>query len=356
MPARAGVCHLARMDSKLLGKIIVALIVVAGLVTGGTAWWGRSMSAPGPLQVETHVIIANGDTPPAMARKLAGAGVIASPRQFLWAVRAMRLAPTLKAGEYTFQPGISLRSTINKLALGDVEQRSVTIPEGWTVKQALERLKATDGLNGKAVAVDEGMLFPDTYIFHFGSNVKDVLAEMQKRMEQELTEAWNNRDAATPLTTPQDLLILASIVQKEAANEAEMPTIAGVFVNRLNKGMKLQSDPTVMYGADLVNNDIRSKDLREEQPFNTYVYAGLPPTPIANPGKAALMAAARPASTDALFFVADPSRTGHIFSKTYAEHQKYVKNYWTTLAREAKKAAKARAAEQTPATPPATQK
>lgn len=332
------------MNSKLLGKIVVALIVVAGLVTGATAWWGRHMAAQGPLQFETHVIIASGDTPRAMARKLAGAGVIGSEQEFMFAVRTLKLAPTLKAGEYTFQPGISLRSTINKLAVGDVEQRSVTIPEGWTVKQALERLKATSGLTGKAVAVDEGMLFPDTYNFHFGSDVKDITAEMQKRMEHELAQVWAGRDPTLPLATPQELLILASIVQKEAANEAEMPTIAGVFINRINKGMKLQSDPTVMYGAELMGNDIRSKDLREEQPFNTYVYAGLPPTPIANPGLAALRAAARPASTEALFFVADPSRTMHVFSKTYEEHQKHVKNYWTTLAREAKRSAQAPAA------------
>ena len=123
-------------------------------------------------------------------------------------------------------------------------------------------------------------------------------------------------------------MILASIVQKEAANEAEMPQIAGVFTNRLRKGMKLQADPTVIYGADLKDNDLKSKDMKEDHPFNTYVHAGLPPTPIANPGRAALRAAANPARTDALFFMALPDRSGHVFSRDYATHQKAVKAYW----------------------------
>lgn len=341
---------LRAMRMKLLPVAIAVLIVLVGLTAGGVFLWNRTLAAAGPLMVETHVIISSGDTPRVMAHKLAGVGVIGDERVFLAAVRLMRLGPSLKAGEYVFEPGISLRGALGKLAAGDVEQRSVTIPEGFTVRQVLERLKATDGLAGVPVAADEGMLFPDTYAFHFGSDVKGLMAEMQKRMRAELDRVWAARDTSLPLNSPEELLILASIVQKEAASAEEMPMIAGVFVNRLRKGMRLQSDPTVMYGAELVGNDIRTKDLREEQPFNTYVYAGLPPTPIANPGLAALAAAARPAATDALFFVADPSRTMHVFSRTYEEHKRHVKNYWTSVEREAKNTLRTRGAAVTSAT------
>ncbi|NBU72559.1 MAG: endolytic transglycosylase MltG [Bacteroidetes bacterium] len=239
------------------------------------------------------------------------------------------LAPTLKAGEYQFPPHISLRTVINKLATADVApERTLTIPEGFTVKQAINRISTIQGLTGQATTPEEGMLFPDTYHYTYGTPRQKLLGVMQQRMEKELTNAWQNRTPNLPINTPNELLILASIIQKEAANEQEMPTISSVFINRLNKKMRLQSDPTVIYGAEITENNIRKKDLTEAHPFNTYIYPGLPPTPIANPGRAALLAAANPASTTFLFFVSNPSRTEHIFSQTYAEHQKHVKAYW----------------------------
>lgn len=338
MPDGVPAARLAAMKT-VSGTLIVLLIVLIGLGTAGTALWGRYMAQPGPLEAPVRVVVNPGEGPQMMARKLAEAHVIAHPQAFVWGVRGMRLAHTLKAGEYAFDPGISLRAVINKLAIGDTENRSVTIPEGWTVKQALERLRGVEGLTGLASAPAEGSIFPDTYAFRFGTDRDKLLDSMEARMQEELAKAWAGRDQTLPLNSPEDLLILASIVQKEAASDAEMPKVAAVFVNRLRSGMKLQSDPTVQYGADMTDSRLRKKDLTEPHPFNTYVYAGLPPTPIANPGRAALEAAARPAQITALFFVADPSRTMHVFSDTYAEHEKAVQRYWKEVSKEAGKAA-----------------
>jgi UPF0755 protein len=309
----------------VLGAIVLATMTLA------TAGWGRYMAQTGPLAAPITVVIDPGNGPRTIAGKLKAANVIAHKDAFILAVRLLGLAGTLQAGEYTFDPGISLRATINKLALGDTENRSLTIPEGFITAQILARLEADQGLTGKIEQRPaEGTLFPDTYAFRFGVKRQDLLGTMSERMAEELAAAWAMRAPNTPLKSPEELLILASIIQKEAANDAEMPTIAGVFINRLNKGMKLQSDPTVIYGANFDGN-IRKKDLTEPHPFNTYVFTGLPPTPIANPGRAALRAAAQPASTPALFFVADPSRTHHLFAETYQEHQRNVQRYWRTV-------------------------
>lgn len=311
------------------GKLLVAFIALLLAAVLAISLAGRQLGLPGPLTTEATVLIPAGSSTRAVATTLAERGIITSPRLFeLWA-RATGLARTFQAGEYRFEAAIPMRAVMNKLALGKVAQRGVTIPEGYTVRQMLTVLGKTDGLTGEARPIPaEGMFFPDTYHFTTGTARVDILKQAQARMEETLTQAWNARDVTLPYKEPTDLLIMASIVQKEAASDDEMPTIAGVFVNRLRKGMRLESDPTVMYGADITNNDLRKKHMTEPTPFNTYLNTGLPPTPIANPGHAALMAAARPAPTDALFFVAKPDKSGHVFSATYAEHQRNVKAYW----------------------------
>lgn len=322
------------------------MLLVAAVVLG-TGLWGRYLAQPGPLEFPATVVINPGEGSRSMAQKLAVGQVIRNPQAFVWAVRLMHLDSSLKAGEYAFDPHISLRAVINKIAIGDTENRSLTIPEGFTVKQVMQRLDADPGLTGKGDIPPEGTVFPDTYAFRFGTDREKLLQSMEERMQTELQSAWNGRDPDLPLNSPEDLLILASIIQKEAANDEEMPKVAAVFINRLKSGMKLQSDPTVRYGADLESDGrLRKKDLTEAQPFNTYIYAGLPPTPISNPGKAALQAAAHPADTNDLFFVADASRTMHIFSATYAQHEKYVKKYWTTIERERKALAEKKKQEQ----------
>lgn len=311
------------------GTLVVVGILLLGGLTAGTALWGRYIAQPGPLAAPTTVVVDNGMGPRRIATRLHEAGVIAHPDVFVAAVRVMGMDSTLKAGEYAFEPGISLRAVVNKLALGDTENRSVTIPEGWTVKQALARLEAAEGLTGTVVRPEEGRIFPDTYAFRFGAEKAKLIESMKSRMDEELAKAWAARDVTLPLKSPDEMLILASIVQREAANEAEMPMVAAVFVNRLRTGMRLQSDPTVMYGADVLSEGrLKRKDLTEPHPFNTYIHAGLPPTPIANPGRAALLAVAQPAQTKALFFVADPSLTMHVFSESYDDHVKNVKRYW----------------------------
>ncbi|MBI1309174.1 MAG: endolytic transglycosylase MltG [Proteobacteria bacterium] len=325
------------------GTLLVLAIGLMAAVVAGTAWWGSYIAQPGPLVAEARVVVAPGSGSATIAAQLEKAGVIGDARLFKVAVRVMGLANTLKAGEYVFGPGVSLRTAVNKLAIGDTANRTVTIPEGWTVKEALARLQASDALVGGVKRPEEGMLFPDTYTFSYGATRQSVLDAMGARMQKELDAAWLGRDTTLPYNTEQDLLTMASIVQKEAANDGEMPQIAAVFVNRLNQHMRLQSDPTVIYGAAAFDGDIKRKDLQDANPFNTYQYAGLPPTPIANPGLAALQAAAHPAVSDALFFVALPDRSGHSFSRTYGEHEKNVKTYWSAVEkaeRDAKRAAK----------------
>lgn len=309
------------------GTAVVLVAFVLFAVTLATSLWGRYLADVGPLAAPVAVVVNPGEGTIVIARKLHEANVIAHPLAFRAAVRLMALDTTLKAGEYQFDPGISLRSVVNKLAVGDTQNRSVTIPEGWTVRQVMGLLASTEGLTGNAETPAEGQVFPDTYAFRFGVKRSDILKTMTQRMDAELEAAWSTRAAGLPLNSPEELLNLASIVQKEAANDAEMPQIAAVFINRLKTGMKLQADPTVIYGADYDGN-IRRKDLTEPHPFNTYIYAGLPPTPIANPGKAALEATARPAQSEALFFMARPDRSGHVFSATYAEHKRAVEAYW----------------------------
>lgn len=309
-------------------KLIVIAIVAMVLVTGASGMAGHYLAGKGPLPAEKSIVIQSGQSVRGMAAQLQREGVIANPLAFVAAVKLMGLSKTLQAGEYRFGAGDSLRTVINRMALGDSESRHVTVPEGYTVAQVLKVLGNEKALNGKPSHPAEGTVFPDTYKFRLGTSRAEIIDSMQQRMSRALAEAWAARDAATPYTTPDELLTMASIVQKEAANAAEMPMVAAVFVNRLKKGMKLQADPTVMYGAELLGNDIRKKDLTEPHPFNTYVYAGLPPTPISNPGKAALMAAAKPATAPYLFFVAGGPNGGHKFSTTYAEHNKNVKAYW----------------------------
>lgn len=313
--------------------ITVFLLLVAALLAGSLTL--HRLASPGPLAQATTVVIQPGTSTRAMANLLENNGIITSSLLFEGMARASGAAANLRAGEYSVPAHASMRQVMAILLAGKTVPRSVTIPEGYTVRQALAVLAANTALTGEARPIPaEGRLFPDTYNFSFGATRASLLTAMQARMDKELAAAWNARSVDTPYTSPDDLLIMASIVQKEAANEDEMPNISAVFVNRLKQDMKLQADPTVIYGADLQNNDIRRKDLEEDHPFNTYKHQGLPPTPIANPGRAALLAAARPALSDALFFMALPDRSGHVFSRDYATHQKAVKAYWDAYNRQ----------------------
>lgn len=254
----------------------------------------------------------------------------------------MRLQPNVyRAGEYLLATGITPPQLLHKLASGEVRQYRVTLVEGWTFRQfanalaqnpvLLHEYNLADPTSWEAVCsalgIDhpEGWFLPETYQFTRGDEDRDILVRAHEAMKQALNEAWSARDEDLPITSAYELLILASIIEKETSLDEERRQVAGVFMRRLNKGMRLQTDPTVIYGlGESFDGDIRRRDLQADTDYNTYTRHGLPPTPIAMPGRDSLMAAARPAPGDALFFVAN-GQGGHTFSATFEAHQEAVK-------------------------------
>lgn len=254
----------------------------------------------------------------------------------------MRLEPGVyRAGEYLLEAGITPRKLLEKLSSGQVVQYRLTLVEGWTFKQFATALVANHTLTHELDLADtgswssvsallglehpEGWFLPETYQFSRGDSERDILVRAHAAMVQALEEAWISRDDDLPIDSPYELLILASIIEKETSLEEERPQVAGVFARRLKKGMKLQTDPTVIYGmGESFDGDIRRRDLKTDTAYNTYTRRGLPPTPIAMPGRESLAAAARPAPGEALFFVAD-GKGGHTFSVTLDQHQQAVK-------------------------------
>lgn len=292
------------------------------------------LAARGPHTQDVTVVIPKGANAKQIGELLENKGVIHSAKLFYYTAKATFLAPTLKAGEYRIQAQISTRDILNRLALGKTQNRSITFPEGWTVAQTLKRLEANEGFVGEAVAtqekITEGLLYPDTYSFTFGEKRSKIITKMQNRAKEELAKAWANRSENTPLTTPEELLVLASIIEKETNLTTEMAKVAGVYVNRLNQGILLQADPTVIYGliqAGKYNGNLKRSHLKDAtNRYNTYMHKGLPPTPIANPSAAAMNAAANPEVHDYLFFVATGTG-GHNFAKTYTQHKRNVAKY-----------------------------
>jgi len=256
--------------------------------------------------------------------------------------RLNRLASRLKAGEYTLAPGVTPRGLLEQIVAGRVIQHSLTVVEGWTFRQLRRALAAHPKLKqtlreatdaeimarlGRAGEHPEGWFLPDTYHFPSGFSDEVFLRRAMAAMDRQLREAWHRRSPDSPLTIPYQALILASIVEKETALPAERPAIAGVFARRLQRGMLLQTDPTVIYGlGEAFDGNLRRADLTHDNPYNTYTQKGLPPTPIALPSAGALAAAVNPAPGDALYFVAT-GQGGHVFSRTLAEHNRAVRQY-----------------------------
>jgi UPF0755 protein len=242
----------------------------------------------------------------------------------------------LKAGEYVFDEQISLYDVVQKLAKGNVVYHKITLPEGMTTKHFLDIINAEKLLTGEiTIDVKEGELLPETYSFVRGDSKESIVLRAKKAMTDALQKEWQSRQSDLPLKNINQLLVLASIVEKETGLPKERPQVASVFVNRLKIGMLLQTDPTVIYAVTLGKKDlgrpIYKKDLAIDSPYNTYKYAGLPPTPICNPGKDAILAAAKPDTTPYLYFVASGSG-GHNFAKTLAEHNKNVQK-WRALSK-----------------------
>lgn len=319
-----------------IGLFAFALAAVA--LAAASAWVWREFAAPGPSTEIRTIVIPKGTGLRALARRLADAGIVRRPLVFVAGVRAMDLARRMHAGEFAFAPGMSMKAVAKHIASGETVRRRLTIPEGLTVREIVGLVAAADGLDGDLGPVPpEGSLLPETYFFSYGDTRAGIVARMQDAMARALAETWVRRDAGSiAISTPGEALALASIIEKETGIAAERPRISGVFHNRLRRGMRLQSDPTVVYaltrGAAPLGRALTRADLAVESPYNTYQAGGLPPGPIAAPGRAALDAAVRPMTTDELYFVADGTG-GHVFAKTLAEHNRNVAK-WRQIQRD----------------------
>ncbi|MDB5565483.1 MAG: aminodeoxychorismate lyase [Tardiphaga sp.] len=320
----------ARNPFVVAGNAIITIIIVAMLGAGGIYVYGRqALEAPGPLQDEKVVNIPARAGKGDIAETLLREGVIDANRWvFIGSVFALKASSELKPGEYLFPKNASLRAVIGTLVEGKVVQHSVTIPEGLTSEQIVARLTDSDIFTGSIREMPrEGTLLPETYKFPRGTTRDQVIQRMQQEQKRALAEIWERRSPDVPVKTPDQLVTLASIVEKETGKADERSRVAAVFVNRLRQKMKLQSDPTIIYGLvggkGTLGRPIKRSEIQQPSPYNTYVVEGLPPGPIANPGRASLEATAKPARTRDLFFVADGTG-GHSFTETYDQHQKNV--------------------------------
>jgi UPF0755 protein len=314
----------------VVGNAIITIVLVLMIGAGGAYFYGKQkLEAPGPLQEDKVVIIPSRAGMTDIAEILQKEGVIDSNRwAFIGSVFALKARSELKPGEYAFHKNASLRDVIGTMVEGKVVQHAITIPEGLTSEQIVTRLSDNDIFSGTVREVPrEGTLLPETYKFPRGTAREQVIARMQQAERRVLAEIWERRNPDLPIKTPEQLVTLASIVEKETGKADERSRVAAVFVNRLRQRIKLQSDPTIIYGLvggkGTLGRPIKRSEITQPSPYNTYVIDGLPPGPIANPGRASLEAAANPARTRDLFFVADGSG-GHIFTETYDQHQKNV--------------------------------
>ncbi len=314
--------------------------MASALLASASAWW---VSQPLAQSVPTvDLSIEPGSSPRQVAQTIVNAGVQApSAWLFAW-FRVSGKARQIKAGSYEIEEGTSPYALLQKLVRGEESLRAVTLVEGWNFRQVRAALAKAESLKpdsqgltdellmnaiGKAGQAPEGRFFPDTYTYANGASDLAVLRRAVRAMDRQLQTAWEQRQTDTPLKTADDALTLASIVEKETGRPSDRAQIAGVFVNRLRIGMLLQTDPTVIYGmGQAFDGNLRKRDLQTDTPWNTYTRAGLPPTPIAMPGKAALLAAVQPQATKALYFVARGDGTSQ-FSASLAEHNRAVNKY-----------------------------
>ncbi len=321
------------------------LLAAAAAVAAGMAV--NDYLSQGPLPAEKIVLIDKGSGVAVIADKLAAEGVIGNPTIFKIAARLTDRHGSLKAGEYQFEAHVPMARVLEKMYEGDTFDRVITIPEGLTSWQIVQRLNQNEILTGDITEIPaEGTLLPETYHFMNGDTRAQKLAEMQAAMTKTIDELWEKRAPDLPFTTKEEALVLASLVEKETGVAAERERIAGVFVNRLRRGIPLQTDPTVIYaitkgqvkdeGQGPIGRRLLTKDLSIDSPYNTYKNAGLPPGPIANPGRAAIAATLNPEKNDYIYFVADGTG-GHVFAKTLDEHNANVAK-WRKIRREQSKA------------------
>ena len=304
-------------------SLIAALLAI---LIGVYLWSLSAVNAPGPLTQPATVIIKSGTGLSAIARQLQQARIVSNDLLFEWEARRNGQGRNLKPGEYRFEPGGSMSAVIEKLIKRDVVKRFVTIPEGLVTTDILRTLAATEGLVGDSPDdITDGDLMPETYSYEWGDTKVSMIERMRRARETALQDLWAKRARDLPLESPEEAMALAAIVEKETGLAAERGKVAGVFINRLKKKMRLQSDPTVIYGINPqgLGRDLTREDLAAPSAFNTYVIDRLPPAPICHPGRAAIAAVLNPEPTDALYFVADGTG-GHAFAATLAEHNRNV--------------------------------
>ena len=322
---------------RLAFALLVLALAVASAGLAGRWYLARWLATPGPLATPTVLILPHGAGVDAIAGELATNTVIDHPILFRLGVRLAGRQGSLKAGEYAFEPGATPATVIERLSRGDVLLHRITVPEGLTVKEVYKLLDQTDVLSGALPPLPpEGSLLPETHLVPRGTPRARLVHAMQRDLHSVLDAAWAGRAPDLSLATPESALVLASIIEKETARPEEYGLVASVFLNRLKRGMRLQTDPSVIYaitkGDGPLGRPLTAADLAMHSPWNTYQVEGLPPSPIANPGKAAIMAAVQPADTSYLYFVADGSG-GHAFSSTLAEHNRNVAR-WRKLIKE----------------------
>ena len=326
---------------RFLLNCFLTLILLAAWAAGVFyLQYQKALNAPLVAEGDGIITVKRGDTLASLNRELVQRGVIHSDWVLPVYARLNPQAANIKAGDYRIDASASLPSLMNDITNGKVVVYNITVVEGKTFKDLRASLVQTAGiehtLNDKTDAqiatllgIDgspEGWFMPETYQFHRGSSDLELLKRMYGEMQRTLEQEWPNRADGLPLANPYQALILASIIEKETGVASERPQIAGVFVRRLQKDMLLQTDPSVIYGAADYHGDLTRKPLQTDTPYNTYINKGLPPTPIALPGKASIQAALHPADGDSLYFVAD-GKGGHTFSATYEEHQQAVARY-----------------------------
>ncbi|PQA85656.1 endolytic transglycosylase MltG [Marinicaulis flavus] len=325
------------VKSVLLFLAGLAALAAAALGVGG--WLGyRAATEPGPASDAVIVLLPHGSAVSTIAQQLEDEGVIKHPEIFIAAVRIRGVQGEIKAGEYEIPARSSVMEIIDQLMEGKSILHYFTAPEGLTTAQIIRLLNADEVLEGEVtLEPGEGELLPETFAYTRGETRDGLLRRMMKDQDALLDEIWDERAMELPFSTQGEAIILASIVEKETGVPEERARIAAVFVNRLKRGMRLESDPTIIYGlteGEPLGRGLRVSELRKETPYNTYIIRGLPPTPIANPGAASIKAVLNPADTDDIFFVADGTG-GHVFSSTLREHNANVAK-WRTIERQRK--------------------
>jgi UPF0755 protein len=319
----------ARHPIVVIGNAVVSLLVLIAVLAVVVLFIGKQrFETPGPLPEDRIVNIPHGSGIRDIAEVLQREGVIDQPWIFVGGVLVLKAREGLKAGEYQFRAHASLSDVVATIVDGKVVPHQVSFPEGLTSEQIVARLLEDDILTGNIKEIPrEGTLLPDTYNFTRGVTREQIIQRMQSADQRAVKDIWDHRAADLPLKTPDQLVILASLVEKETGKPEERTRVAAVFVNRLKQRMRLQSDPTIIYGLvggkGTLGRPIMKSEIEQPTPYNTYLIDGLPPGPIANPGRASLEAAANPARTRELYFVAD-GNGGHVFADTYEQHQKNV--------------------------------